>query len=107
MEKFKRYLELDRSQQHDFVYPLIFQEYIYALAHDHEGFIAVVEIPFSLFSLEGQIFTSKLCVRYTNTPLHPSGNLSSNSSLLGKRCLFFVFITILSPYVLELLSTKK
>nr|ACL99561.1 maturase K [Diospyros olen] len=35
MEKFKRYLELDRSQQHDFVYPLIFQEYIYALAHDH------------------------------------------------------------------------
>nr|QCD25250.1 maturase K [Diospyros phengklaii] len=34
MEEFKRYLELDRSQQHDFVYPLIFQEYIYALAHD-------------------------------------------------------------------------
>nr|Q6DT83.1 RecName: Full=Maturase K; AltName: Full=Intron maturase [Hottonia palustris]AAT65676.1 maturase K [Hottonia palustris] len=35
MEEFKRYLELDRSQQHDFLYPLIFQEYIYALAHDH------------------------------------------------------------------------
>nr|ABN09425.1 maturase K [Diospyros vestita] len=35
MEEFKRYLKLDRSQQHDFVYPLIFQEYIYALAHDH------------------------------------------------------------------------
>nr|QWY90043.1 maturase K [Tieghemella africana]QWY90128.1 maturase K [Tieghemella heckelii] len=35
MEEFKRYLELDRSQQHNFVYPLIFQEYIYALAHDH------------------------------------------------------------------------
>jgi len=34
MEEFKRYLELDRSQQHDFIYPLIFQEYIYALAHD-------------------------------------------------------------------------
>ncbi|KAL7252341.1 hypothetical protein ACSBR1_007010 [Camellia fascicularis] len=114
MEEFKRYLELDRSQQHDFVYPLIFQEYIYALAHDHgltrsiflenigydnkfsllivkhlitqmyqqnhflfsandsnqnpffghntnlysqmilEGFVVVVEIPFSLFSLEGK-----------------------------------------------------
>ncbi|XP_075088550.1 maturase K-like, partial [Nicotiana tabacum] len=25
----------DRSQQHNFLYPLIFQEYIYALAHDH------------------------------------------------------------------------
>nr|ANA05072.1 maturase K [Actinidia pilosula]ANA05077.1 maturase K [Actinidia venosa] len=35
MKEFKRYLELDRSQQHDFVYPLLFQEYIYVLAHDH------------------------------------------------------------------------
>nr|AAT65628.1 maturase K [Primula standleyana] len=35
MEEFKRYLELDRSQQHDFLYPLLFQEYIYALAHNH------------------------------------------------------------------------
>nr|BDY08942.1 maturase K [Lysimachia decurrens] len=35
MEEFKRYLELDRSQQYNFLYPLIFQEYIYALAHDH------------------------------------------------------------------------
>nr|QBB68411.1 maturase K [Diogoa zenkeri] len=34
MEEFQRYLELDRSRQHDFLYPLIFQEYIYALAHD-------------------------------------------------------------------------
>nr|YP_010887099.1 maturase K [Garrya buxifolia]WJH15695.1 maturase K [Garrya buxifolia] len=35
MEEFQRYLQLDRSQQHNFLYPLIFQEYIYALAHDH------------------------------------------------------------------------
>nr|QWE50371.1 maturase K [Rourea microphylla] len=35
MEKFQRYLKLDRSWQHDFLYPLIFREYIYALAHDH------------------------------------------------------------------------
>uniref|UniRef100_UPI00315D8BDD maturase K n=1 Tax=Purshia glandulosa TaxID=3091706 RepID=UPI00315D8BDD len=35
MEEFQGYLELDRSQQHDFLYPLIFREYIYALAHDH------------------------------------------------------------------------
>nr|AIW04584.1 maturase K [Androsace chaixii] len=35
MEEFKRYLELNRSQQRDFLYPLLFQEYIYALAHDH------------------------------------------------------------------------
>nr|CAQ77180.1 maturase K [Gerrardina foliosa] len=35
MEEFRAYLELDRSRQHDFLYPLIFREYIYALAQDH------------------------------------------------------------------------
>nr|CBL58119.1 maturase K [Micrargeria filiformis]CBY17528.1 maturase K [Micrargeria filiformis] len=34
MEEIHRYLQLERSQQHDFLYPLIFQEYIYAFAHD-------------------------------------------------------------------------
>nr|YP_010264736.1 maturase K [Lappula myosotis]YP_010830211.1 maturase K [Lappula ramulosa]UIO59859.1 maturase K [Lappula myosotis]WFF49924.1 maturase K [Lappula ramulosa] len=36
MEELQRYLQLDRSQQQDFQYPLILQEYIYALAHDHD-----------------------------------------------------------------------
>nr|AAU06183.1 maturase K [Catostemma fragrans] len=35
MEEFQVYLELNRSRRHDFLYPLIFREYIYALAHDH------------------------------------------------------------------------
>nr|AAT40624.1 maturase K [Pauridiantha sp. Cable et al. 1389] len=35
MEEIQRYLQFDRSQQHGFLYPLIFQEYIYGLAHDH------------------------------------------------------------------------
>nr|ATL62670.1 maturase K [Colletoecema dewevrei]CEJ95548.1 maturase K [Colletoecema dewevrei] len=37
MEEIQRYLhlQLDRSQQHGFLYPLLFQEYIYGLAHDH------------------------------------------------------------------------
>nr|BAI77415.1 maturase K [Byblis guehoi] len=34
MEEIQIYLQLERSQQHDFLYPLIFQEYIYAFAHD-------------------------------------------------------------------------
>nr|YP_007890310.1 maturase [Cistanche deserticola]AFZ99594.1 maturase [Cistanche deserticola] len=34
MEEIQRYLRLDRSQQHDFLYPLLFQEYIYAFARD-------------------------------------------------------------------------
>nr|CBV65636.1 maturase K [Pereskia aculeata] len=35
MEEFQRYIELDRSWQHNFFYPLIFQEYIYGFAYDH------------------------------------------------------------------------
>nr|YP_009556981.1 maturase K [Trigastrotheca stricta]QBC70697.1 maturase K [Trigastrotheca stricta]CBL95166.1 maturase K [Trigastrotheca pentaphylla]CBL95167.1 maturase K [Trigastrotheca pentaphylla] len=35
MEEFHRYIELDRSWKHNFCYPLIFQEYIYAFAYDH------------------------------------------------------------------------
>nr|AVD50333.1 maturase K [Persicaria virginiana]AVD50334.1 maturase K [Persicaria virginiana] len=35
MEEFRGYLELDRSWQY-FLYPLIFQEYIYALVHDQD-----------------------------------------------------------------------
>nr|YP_010577466.1 maturase K [Triplaris americana]UZP14082.1 maturase K [Triplaris americana] len=36
MEEFQVYFELDRSWQDDFLYPLIFQEYIYALVHDQD-----------------------------------------------------------------------
>lgn len=31
----QRYLQLERSQQQDFLYPLSFQVYIYTFAHDH------------------------------------------------------------------------
>nr|AAT70369.1 maturase K [Agalinis filicaulis] len=34
MEEIQSYLQLERSQQHDFLYPLLFQEYIYTFAHD-------------------------------------------------------------------------
>nr|ACO24366.1 maturase K [Typhonium filiforme] len=35
MEELKGYLEKSRSIQQHFLYPLLFQEYIYALAHNH------------------------------------------------------------------------
>nr|UYG49674.1 maturase K [Malania oleifera] len=39
MEKLQRYLERDRSRQYDFLYPLIFQEYIHVLAYDHRSIL--------------------------------------------------------------------
>jgi maturase K len=35
MEELQVYFEINRSRQKDFLYPLLFQEYIYALAHDY------------------------------------------------------------------------
>nr|ABY82807.1 maturase K [Conospermum taxifolium] len=35
MEELQEYLEIEKSHQQDFLYPLFFQEYIYTLAHDH------------------------------------------------------------------------
>nr|YP_010572187.1 maturase K [Sedum kurilense]YP_010572274.1 maturase K [Phedimus ellacombeanus]UZH33649.1 maturase K [Sedum kurilense]UZH33736.1 maturase K [Phedimus kamtschaticus]UZH33823.1 maturase K [Phedimus ellacombeanus] len=37
MEEVKGYLDLDKSRQHDFLYPLIFQEYISTFAHDQRS----------------------------------------------------------------------
>nr|CAR85824.1 maturase K [Ranunculus sabinei] len=34
MEELQRFFKMDRSRERDFLYPLLFQEYIYALAHD-------------------------------------------------------------------------
>nr|AAU09805.1 maturase K [Bridelia retusa]ACO34879.1 maturase K [Bridelia retusa]ACO34881.1 maturase K [Bridelia retusa] len=35
MEEYQNYLDLDRSRKRNFLYPLIFREYIYRLAHEH------------------------------------------------------------------------
>nr|QJS38299.1 maturase K [Tragia ramosa] len=37
MEEYQRYLQLDRSQKNNFLYPFLFREYIYTFAHDHRS----------------------------------------------------------------------
>nr|SPO18090.1 maturase K [Urospatha sagittifolia] len=64
MEEFKGYLEKSRSKQQHFLYPLLFQEYIYALAHDHG------------LNVNGPIFYD---------PTEISGYDNKSSSLLVKR----------------------
>nr|YP_009759382.1 maturase K [Stenospermation multiovulatum]QIQ48581.1 maturase K [Stenospermation multiovulatum] len=64
MEEFKGYLEKSRSKQQHFLYPLLFQEYIYALVHDHG------------LNVNGSIF---------DEPTKISGYDNKSSSLLVKR----------------------
>nr|QJS38237.1 maturase K [Tragia urens] len=37
MEEYQRYLRLDRSRKNNFLYPVLFREYIYTFAHDHRS----------------------------------------------------------------------
>nr|ABS57350.1 maturase K [Ailanthus altissimus] len=72
MEEFQVYLELNRSQQQDFLYPLLFREYIYALAHDHG-------LNRSMISLENGGYDNKsssLSVKRLITRMYQQINLS-------------------------------
>nr|YP_010488381.1 maturase K [Anaxagorea javanica]QNS22649.1 maturase K [Anaxagorea javanica] len=62
MEELQGYLEIDKSRQQRFIYPLLFQEYTYALAHD--------------YCLNGSIFYE---------PMENLGYDKKSSSLIVKR----------------------
>nr|ABS87017.1 maturase K [Castela erecta] len=72
MEEFQVDLGLDRSQQQDFLYPLLFREYVYALAHDHG-------LNRSMISLENGGYDNKyslLSVKRLITRMYQQINLS-------------------------------
>nr|YP_010291518.1 maturase K [Rapatea paludosa]ULQ67524.1 maturase K [Rapatea paludosa] len=68
MEELEGYLEKDKSRQQDFLYPLLFQEYIYAFAHDR--------------GLNGSIFYE---------PLEILGYDNKSSSVLVKRLIIRMY----------------
>nr|AKP49395.1 maturase K [Campynemanthe viridiflora] len=68
MEELEGYFEKDRSRQQHFLYPLLFQEYIYALAHDH--------------ALNGAIFSE---------PMEICGYDNKSSSVLVKRLIIQIY----------------
>nr|ABP03973.1 maturase K [Villarsia reniformis] len=115
MEKFRSYLELDRSQQHYFLYPLIFQEYIYALAHDHGLNRSILlqntgyENKFSL------LIVKRLITRmYQQNHLIFSANDSKQNQIFGRNNNFYSqvmsegFSVVMEiPFSLRLISSLK
>nr|SIP85379.1 maturase K [Campanula ramosissima] len=85
MQEFQSALEFDTFQQHDFLYPLIFQEYIYALAHDHSlnGSILVKNVGYNhKFSL---LIVKRLILRmYAQNYLIHSTNDFKQKLFLGR-----------------------
>nr|YP_010724678.1 maturase K [Tigridia pavonia]WDW31891.1 maturase K [Tigridia pavonia] len=54
MEELQGYLEKDRSRQQPFLYPLLFQEYIYALAHDRGLNDSIFDKPVEVFGYDSK-----------------------------------------------------
>nr|AAR02805.1 maturase K [Oxypappus scaber] len=113
MEKFQSYLGLDRS--HYFLYPLIFQEYIYVLAHDHvlNGSIFFENAGYDKkLSL---LIVKRLIIRmYQQNNLILSVNESKQTPFLGHNNDFYsqvmseVFSTIMEiPLSLRLISSLE
>nr|CEF90494.1 maturase K [Pteridophyllum racemosum] len=62
-EEFQGYLEKNRSRQEYFLYPLLFMEYIYALAHDHGLNRSIIYEPGEILGYDNK-FSSLLVKRF-------------------------------------------
>nr|YP_009366152.1 maturase K [Jasminum sambac]ARJ61774.1 maturase K [Jasminum sambac]QVY58865.1 maturase K [Jasminum sambac]QVY58953.1 maturase K [Jasminum sambac]WOH21657.1 maturase K [Jasminum sambac]WPN86202.1 maturase K [Jasminum sambac] len=104
MEEIQRYLQLDRPQQHDFLYPLIFQEYIYALAHDR-GFdrSSLLENP-GYDNKSSLLIVKRLITRmYQQNHFFISSNDSNQNPLFGcNKNLYPQIISEGFAFILEL-----
>nr|AAT28265.1 maturase K [Dysphania botrys] len=85
MEEFQGHIELDRSWQHNFLYPLIFQEYIYALAYDH-GLNKSILLENSSHKKYSLLIVKRLITRmYQQNHLILSPNDSNQNEILGHK----------------------
>nr|YP_010143496.1 maturase K [Halimodendron halodendron]AFC38338.1 maturase K [Halimodendron halodendron]QDG09963.1 maturase K [Halimodendron halodendron]QQL04703.1 maturase K [Halimodendron halodendron]QUB07420.1 maturase K [Halimodendron halodendron] len=113
MKEYQVYLERDRSRQQDFLYPLIFREYIYGLAYSHDfnrsSFVENVGYD-NKFSL---LIVKRLITRmYQQNHLIISANDSNKNPFLGYNKNFYsqiisegFAIVVEIPFFLQLSSS--
>nr|YP_009916295.1 maturase K [Magnolia pilocarpa]YP_010133312.1 maturase K [Magnolia denudata]YP_010369474.1 maturase K [Magnolia cylindrica]AAG31883.1 maturase K [Magnolia cylindrica]AEM65199.1 maturase K [Magnolia denudata]AEX98315.1 maturase K [Magnolia denudata]AFP92548.1 maturase K [Magnolia denudata]ARJ63037.1 maturase K [Magnolia denudata] len=118
MEELQGYFEIDRSRQQHFLYPLLFQEYIYALAHDHGLNGSIFYEPMENFGYDNK--SSSLIVKRLITRMHQQNHLilsvndSNESIFVGhNKNLYFQmvsegFAVIMEiPFSLRLVSSLE
>nr|YP_009234621.1 maturase K [Meliosma aff. cuneifolia Moore 333]ADD30847.1 maturase K protein [Meliosma aff. cuneifolia Moore 333]AMD08339.1 maturase K [Meliosma aff. cuneifolia Moore 333] len=118
MEELQEYLEIDGSWQQDFLYPLLFQEYIYALAHDHGLNRSILYESMENFGYDNK--SSLLIVKRLITQMYQQNHLSipandsnQNQLVVHKKNLdsqmisegFSVIVEI--PFLLRLVSSLE
>nr|Q9XPP1.1 RecName: Full=Maturase K; AltName: Full=Intron maturase [Trillium maculatum]BAA36813.1 maturase [Trillium maculatum]CDH93571.1 maturase K [Trillium maculatum] len=75
MEELQGYLEKDGSRQQNFLYPLIFQEYIYTLAHDHGLNSSIFYEPMEIVGLGYDNKSSSVLVKRLITRMYQQNSL--------------------------------
>nr|ADR78228.1 maturase K [Drimia altissima] len=93
MEEFQGYLEKDRSRQQHLLYPLLFQEYIYALAHDRGLNGSIFSEPVEVFGYDNKsslALIKRLITRiYQQNYLIISVNDSNQNRFVGDNSFFY------------------
>nr|YP_008999916.1 maturase K [Agrostemma githago]ACU30453.1 maturase K [Agrostemma githago]AGZ17906.1 maturase K [Agrostemma githago] len=83
MAEFQRYTELEVSWQHNFLYPLIFQEYIFSFAYGH-GFKKSILLETSVENKYSLLIVKRLITRmYQQNHFILSANDSNQNDFLG------------------------
>nr|YP_011021100.1 maturase K [Brocchinia paniculata]WQM20774.1 maturase K [Brocchinia paniculata] len=93
MEEFQGYLEKDRSRQQHFLYPLLFQEYIYAFAHDHGLNDSIFYEPVEIIGYDNKsssVLVKRLIIRmYQQNYLINSVNYFNQNRFVGHNNYFY------------------
>nr|AAU87047.1 maturase K [Brocchinia micrantha]AOX14862.1 maturase K [Brocchinia micrantha] len=93
MEELQEYLEKDRSRQQHFLYPLLFQEYIYAFAHDHGLNDSIFYEPAEIIGYDNKsssVLVKRLIIRmYQQNYLINSVNYSNQNRFVGHNNFFY------------------
>nr|YP_010908381.1 maturase K [Tillandsia filifolia]YP_010908557.1 maturase K [Tillandsia fuchsii]YP_010915682.1 maturase K [Tillandsia stoltenii]AOX14944.1 maturase K [Tillandsia filifolia]WIL84482.1 maturase K [Tillandsia filifolia]WIL84746.1 maturase K [Tillandsia fuchsii]WIL91959.1 maturase K [Tillandsia stoltenii]CAX11639.1 maturase K [Tillandsia filifolia] len=93
MEELQGYLEKDRSRQQHFLYPFLFQEYIYAFAHDHGLNDSIFYEPVEIIGYDNKsssVLVKRLIIRmYQQNFLINSVNYSNQNRFVGHNNFFY------------------
>nr|CAX11634.1 maturase K [Tillandsia sp. Granados 290] len=93
MEELQGYLEKDRSRQQHFLYPFLFQEYIYAFAHDHGLNDSIFYEPVEIIGYDNKsssVLVKRLIIRmYQQNYLINSVNYSNQNQFVGHNNFFY------------------
>nr|YP_010035582.1 maturase K [Iphigenia indica]QQQ88164.1 maturase K [Iphigenia indica] len=95
MEEFQGYLEKYRSRRQYFLYPLLFQEYIYTIAHGHGLNGSIFDEPVEILGYDNKsssVLVKRLIIRmYQQNYFIYSNNDSNQNRSIGRNLFLFPF----------------